>query len=275
MAKYKSLIIKQGTRVYLPMLIWSFPFVLLYLSDGGAIWKCSVLWICGGFTIYYFVALILQCYLLLPILQHFATLKGLCVSLIITLLSVSFICYVFFIKQIQVPVIFYGGPVTGSVVFFHLGIYLKKIESNVKFINAYKVFFDKYKLIFFCGCIFLVLLQYIETMCIMNYTEQIVRTGVKYTWVLYCCAIIFLLWSLLPYYKENGLMKLLARIGRLSFGIYLTHYSIMMILKELFPTVLEFNWGCTTLIVIVITYYFLLVLKKVTPPNLHRYLGLN
>lgn len=61
---------RQIPKVYVPALLWSLPFLALYLFwKGGDWWKGLLLFFVCGFSIYYFIALIIQYYLLLPVLS--------------------------------------------------------------------------------------------------------------------------------------------------------------------------------------------------------------
>lgn len=61
---------KQIPKIYIPVLIWSLPLFSLDLLCGkGNILIILKLIICG-YSIYYFVALIIQYYLLLPLFQR-------------------------------------------------------------------------------------------------------------------------------------------------------------------------------------------------------------
>ena len=60
---------KQISKVYIPCLIWSLPFFIIGVMNGKSIINQSVLLFSGGYSIYYFIPLIIQCYILLPLLQ--------------------------------------------------------------------------------------------------------------------------------------------------------------------------------------------------------------
>lgn len=60
----------QIPKVYIPTLIWSVPYLVLYLWHGNEWWKGLVLFFMCGFSVYYFIALIIQYYLLLPMLTN-------------------------------------------------------------------------------------------------------------------------------------------------------------------------------------------------------------
>lgn len=69
---------KQGERSYAiletsnpqePTLIWSLPYWALYVWQGNDWMKGMILFLACGFSIYYFIALIIQYYVLLPVLR--------------------------------------------------------------------------------------------------------------------------------------------------------------------------------------------------------------
>lgn len=65
---------RQIPKIYIPCLVWSIPFFALSLAGmesfslGGVALR-TVYTLLGGCSIYYFIALIIQCYLLLPWLR--------------------------------------------------------------------------------------------------------------------------------------------------------------------------------------------------------------
>ena len=60
---------KQIPKVYIPALIWSLFYYVQSVKDGSNPFLALGILVCMGYSIYYFIALIIQCYLLLPILQ--------------------------------------------------------------------------------------------------------------------------------------------------------------------------------------------------------------
>lgn len=60
----------QIPKVYVPTLIWSLPYLALYIWQGHDWLKGIVIFIVCGFSVYYFIALIIQYYILLPLLQN-------------------------------------------------------------------------------------------------------------------------------------------------------------------------------------------------------------
>ncbi len=60
---------KQIPKVYIPVLFWSIPYFVLAMLEGQSILENVLLFFFCGYSIYYFIALIVQCYLLLPVMQ--------------------------------------------------------------------------------------------------------------------------------------------------------------------------------------------------------------
>lgn len=66
---YRHFIQKQIIKVYIPCLIWSLPYFVYSIISGHDIWISILLLLSCGYSIYYFIALIMQYYFLLPILK--------------------------------------------------------------------------------------------------------------------------------------------------------------------------------------------------------------
>lgn len=54
--------------IYFPMLIWSFPDFMMRLGDGGSALHYMMSWLTGNIHVFYFVMLIMECYMVLPLL---------------------------------------------------------------------------------------------------------------------------------------------------------------------------------------------------------------
>ena len=66
---YKEFLKRQAVKVYIPMLVWSVPYLILaYLHRENSV-TSWLLYFFGGFSIYYFIILIVQYYALLPLMQ--------------------------------------------------------------------------------------------------------------------------------------------------------------------------------------------------------------
>ena len=67
---YKDFLCKQIPRVYIPCLVFSAPLFLYALFKGKSLGGCLLNFFLCGFSVYYFVALIIQYYILLRRLRN-------------------------------------------------------------------------------------------------------------------------------------------------------------------------------------------------------------
>lgn len=67
--QYFQFLKRQIPKVYIPTLVWSLPMFAVSVKSGENVLNNVIsLFICG-FSIYYFVAFIIQCYTVLPLLK--------------------------------------------------------------------------------------------------------------------------------------------------------------------------------------------------------------
>ncbi len=111
---------KQIPKVYIPCFIWSLPlFVIAVLNSKNLVISVVSLFVCG-FSIYYFIALIMQYYVLLPWLQPFRK-RLLLLSAIVSAASILAITYIMALRGIGIPLIAYAGGFPVWFVFFVSG----------------------------------------------------------------------------------------------------------------------------------------------------------
>lgn len=67
---------KQIPKVYVPCLIWSLPLFLIAIKNGSNIVNEIICLFTCGYSIYYFIALIIQYYILLPVLTKVNKMGG-------------------------------------------------------------------------------------------------------------------------------------------------------------------------------------------------------
>lgn len=66
---YFSFLRKQLPKVDFPVLVWSLPLYALAIYSGSSILGQTILLFGCGLSIYYFVAFIMQCYIVLPVVD--------------------------------------------------------------------------------------------------------------------------------------------------------------------------------------------------------------
>lgn len=244
----KDLIIKQIKQIYLPTLIWSIPYFILYIKEGGNPIKGILMLFVCGFSIYYFIALIFQCYALSPLLKK-VKLGGVIISGIITSITISIVTYLMQIKMYNIPLIVYGGPIITWVVFFVLGYYLGK--EKVKYPIC----------IWIILLILFFLLSCLESIYLYPFKNG--GFGIKLSSHLYsiCCIMILFSEQIQAKFKENiKINRLITKVGKDSFGIYLTHNFFIIILRK-YTT--DIHWTILFLIITLVTFISIQICKYI------------
>lgn len=88
---------KQISRVYIPCLLWSIPWFVLHIISGNSVTTGILNLVFCGFSIFYFVILIIQYYLLLPVFQKLQ-MGGVILSTACSLVCVAGVIYGEFYK---------------------------------------------------------------------------------------------------------------------------------------------------------------------------------
>ncbi|TCK84953.1 acyltransferase [Albibacterium bauzanense] len=265
---YKMFLQKQISRVYLPYLVWSLPYIFVALYFKGetilnSLYKLLTFQISG---IFYYVFLIIQFYIFFPLLKKMTNKRGLVIA---TLLS--FICCLifFFLKlflNIDIPLIIYAGNFITWIMFFILGMYLKrnKVSLNNKTLII---------LIFLS-----LILELIETKIHFNMLNNIGEaiTAVKISSFIYSGLLIILL------LKENMVniktSKFLESLGQVSYAIYLNHLLVLIFANKIVKLIFMENTLLTQLLVFLITmvvsYLLCIMIKSIDKSRAHKYLGI-
>ena len=69
--------INQSKKIYIPMLLWSIPYLLISIHDKTYSFRFTIFYyLLGGFSIYYFITFIIQGYLFLPLLKKVQIMGG-------------------------------------------------------------------------------------------------------------------------------------------------------------------------------------------------------
>lgn len=247
---------KQIPKVYRPCFIWSIPWFVLSALGGFNKYQIVNLLICG-YSIYYFIALIIQYYLLLPIFLKYTKFMLFC-SGIVSAISIMLITYLSSVKGLQLPLILYAGPFTTWFIFYMLGVYISKYEKKYSIIVAM--------------CIIIVgfILECLETYYLN--TNYVGGVGIKLSSYIYSCGVILLVLSpkVQTLYKDNLFTATISYIGRISFGLYLIHCYVIQLLFVVFPTS---SWRLSFCIVTFVTILIVMLSRKVLPQYLNKYLG--
>lgn len=211
-----------------------------------------------GYSIYYFIALILQYYALLPVYQR-ANKVGVIASSIFSLASISLVTYVNYVQEMQLPLILYAGPFPVWGAFFAMGCYLRKNNRNYSFVFPI--------ILTTIG----VALQYVETYYWnINYSGGF---GIKLSSFIYSIAVICFLFSakLERVYVQNKFTKAIEYIGSISFAIYLYHMFTILGLKVLHIN--NIPWIFRWVFCMIVTIIGIEFLKRMIVRKYQVYLG--
>lgn len=252
---------KQIPKVYLPTLFWSLPYLLISIKKGDmsmdSITIDVLMYFICGLSIYYFIALIIQFYLLLPILQKYSSVM-MPLSVISSFLSIIFITYINDIKGTSYPLIIYAGTFVVWFVFFMLGIHYSKRAAQGSLKPAITI------------TVIGLILEICETYWLnTNYSGGF---GIKTSSFIYSIGVVMLILSpkMKSLYKSNRLTSIVAYIGNISFGIYLVHCLIIEGVRHFIKIS---NWGVESLIILLVTAIFIMFARKILPSNINRLIG--
>jgi surface polysaccharide O-acyltransferase-like enzyme len=270
---YLLFIKKQIPRVLIPYIIWSILYLGLSAYFGGAPFnELFVRFITfQSSPEFYFILLIIQYYLLLPVLKKLASSKGLYLSLAISLISCVIIFKLRYFNDYLVLQILYTGLFPIWLIFFVFGLYIR--NNQIKLNN---------KLIIVLAFIFYVL-SIVETLfshLYFNIEILFAATSVKVSSFLFSLLILMYAFKNISM-KEN---KILQYTGEVSFGIFLSHplflYYPIVLMVNIFLTPLFNKRGggiLLQLLVLFTTYIccllFSYILRKINKKLAIKLLG--
>lgn len=254
--------------MYIPMLIWSIPYLLLSIYNGMNIVQSIILFLVGGFTVYYFVALIVQYYFLLPYLQKLAyNRKGLIISALISGTCMIILSLLSIVLNLSIPLILYAGTFPVWIVFFVLGLYIGN--------SGIKISSKKLLVITIVGLI----ISIVETYLHIYISGTFSGLGIKVGAFVYSFAMIMFLFSLNNSYISNSIIwRFLVYLGRINYGVYLIHMFILGYIVS--PMAGEFkitNYFSNQLFLVVLTVLlcvgFITITRRINKSIAAKFLG--
>lgn len=250
---YLSYLKRQIPKVYIPTIIWSIPWFALSIHSGSNVVENFVMLLSCGYSIFYFIALIIQMYCFLPICKNI-TMGGVILSGVVTFSSVALLTYR--LSPIQ-PLVLQVGPCVYWLLFFAIGAYYSSNRRD-------------YTLIFpFLLCIAGFFIQLVEYSWLSDIGKN--GIGIKPSSWLYSLGAILVLISgkLEQLYKENTITKIVRIIGVNSFGIYLIHMLVLLFIQRLSIE----NWIVKLVLTLVTSLLIIKIIKKYLPQISIKYLG--
>lgn len=254
-----SFLKRQIPKVYIPCLIFSIPYLLLNIFHyhSPVMKSIASMFLCG-FSVYYFVALIIQYYFLLPFLTKFNNWGGVILTSILSTISICVVTYIMKDLSIELPLIIYAGQFPLWIVFFFMGVYFSNRERKYSTIIP------------ICIIVIGFSLQLIEYKYWLDKGQF--ALGIKLTSFIFSFGVILFLFNgkVESRYKNNYLINTINFIGGISFGIYLLHCYFILIIDNIFPGV---TWAYKWFFVLSLTILAISVSKWLFPKFSITYLG--
>ncbi len=248
---------KQIPKVYIPCMVWSFPLLMILILEGGNILELICKMIVCGLSVYYFIALIIQYYLLLPFLQKHLK-RNLIVAIISSVIAVLTVTYLLYIKGVTIPIIVYAGLFPVWFVFYMLGVYYSRKERGYSLLSVSIV------------VIFGLILEFVETYYLN--TRFSGGVGIKLSSFIYSYGIILLVLHprIEASFCKNKLSSFIVYIGKISFAIYLSHCYIISIVIR----VVTFeSWLMKFFVVSLLTIIIITLARRILPNKIKHYIG--
>ena len=245
----------------MPYLIWALPSLALALAGGRPLLSSLIFYFCCAFGVFYFVALIVQYYLLLPVLQRCATAWGVAVSALVSAVFIILMTWLTAVQGLNLLLLFRAGPFPVWLVFFVLGLYLGAHRRD-------------YRLRWPLLCVVAGFVASCAETLWLNEQTGVPVVGIKLSAFCYAAAVIVFLFSgraEQAAVRHGAWLQPLAWVGRLSYGVYLSHLLVLMVLRHFikFP-----GWFVEWLVALAATCAMLAALRALLPQRLHRWLAL-
>lgn len=260
---YLNFIKTRLQTVYIPLLIWGLPWLILelsYIESLMGLCYVSGMYLIGGLSILYFIILIIELYLLLPIIQNISK-KGVILLSIVSITVTYGWSLVIYAFNIHPPLVVYCSFPT-YIGFFALGCYLGKNKPSLNVWYSISII------------IIGLVLAIAESYYWLDYNPKNNWLGLKASVQFLAFGVILLLFSkkISDNYKSSKLKQMIEWCGVQSMPIYMSHMLVKFTLNILgfTPTLWITNWG----VVFVLDAIFIFVLNKFIPKNILPYLGI-
>lgn len=252
--------LRQIPKIYIPCLIFSIPWFLLSVYGGSSVFKQLIMTILCGMSVYYFILLIISCYIVSPLVMKIKSKWLFGIAVILSLVSVvGWFCYNS-LRGGQLPLIVQGSIISFGV-YFVIGIIIGRDELK------YSIKWP------FVIMIFGLVLSLVETY-FWQTQHNISAVGQKGSAIIFNIGILFLLFcpDVRSRYRDTKFQKFIRWIGDISFGIYFTHVLLIFMFRKYWGNIME-SWVVSTLAVLGMTAFIVTICKRFAPGFSKKYLG--
>lgn len=212
---------QKSPWLYIPALLWSIPYLAYDIYRGMWGGQQIANFFLLGYSRHYFILVMLQFYLLMPLILRTAKSKYLLlVSLIISLMTIGYFSHRMYIKDIDTPLVIYAGSIFVWIAFFCLGIYMGNINR-------------KYKLRIWVMCMVASLvLSYVESIYYIDVYQNLGGIGYKVSNFIFSFFAIIVLFSeklenYVKNYKDNLFCRFFRWCGCNSLGLFFVHSPLL------------------------------------------------
>ena len=255
----------QIPKVYAPTILWSLPLFLLAVIKGNNPITSTLKLLMCGFSVYYFIAVIIQYYLLLPVLQRakVTSLGGVILSVLISLVSIVTVTFFNIILDAHLPLIIYAGCCLLWLMFFVVGCCLSDTPRT-------------YSLGYVIALMLIgFILSFLESYYLLSHYR--LGFGIKPSSFIFSLgAVLFLMSARVEQFvanRMNALFRLLKYLGSVSFIVYLIHcYLIKWILPH--TGFVNEYWLTRWLLVVILSLVTVQVLNRLVPTKLKYFFGI-
>lgn len=218
---YLAFLKMQFFRVYVPMLLWSIPWLLMDLKNEGVNIEELRIFV-GGYSVFYFIILIMQCYLLTPLIKKMSLAKSLIVCGGLSFVGITLFVYMQDIQQMHIPMYISSSPFFLWIIFYTIGV---KLQNGCSYRFSFVLLL----------ALFLVL-SVGETY--YYWTNGKIAHGIKISTHFYSVFFVLLMFSreirnfFVRKIENKKVTRYIAWIGRQSFFIYLCHMIVVHYINE-------------------------------------------
>lgn len=261
--EYIGFIRNRLKTIYIPMLVWALPWLVLSLLSSQTFLEVVAVtfkYFIGGLSIFYFIALILELYIQLPVIQRIKR-GGVIILFIISLIVTLGWSIIKYRYGIKVPLVVYASFPT-HICFFALGCYIgkNKIHPNL------------------CLSLFIMtsglILAILESYYWLEFNSKNNWLGLKASVQFLSFGVILLLFTkkLSSNYRSNKITRIIEKFGTQSMPIYMSHMLVLFALNIIGYTshFWIIKWGAVFLLDVI----FIFSLKKILSKNFLSYIGI-
>ena len=260
---YKDFLVSRLRVIYLPMLVWGLPWLLLnvlHVQNFGALAYNVFMYFTGGLSILYFIALIIELYVQLPVIQLVN--KRMVICLAIFSISVTFgWSLVNYTTHLYMPLIVYCSFPT-YIGYFALGCFIGRSRLSPNMYMAVSTVTIGW------------VLSVLESYYWLDFNPSSNWLGLKASVQMLAFGVISLLFTktFTINYKSTRCTHIIEWVGSQSMPIYMSHMLLLFTLRLIgfAPSLWVTNWA----VVFLLDVFFIFILTKILPNRILPYLGI-